>query len=151
MLEALAEDLAGGGIVGQIDCELLEFGCGGGDEFAAGDGIVFMDEGEDFPRDIGKVGAVVERIVPENHGSNEDAENDAMRDGHRRDPAHHRRPVAEREQDDDQQIGLSRDPERHRERNQPEDQRDTEADDGNSNRRMKAGRHARRGEHALYS
>ena len=49
--------MAGGGIVGQIDCELLEFGCGGGDEFGKIDGAEqaggysaskgFADAGED--------------------------------------------------------------------------------------------------------
>ena len=79
---------------------------GGGDEFAAGDGVVFVDERKDFPDDKRKEGAAIERVVAKDHAAEQDAENDAMRDRHRRNPADHRRPITEREQDDEEKIGL---------------------------------------------
>lgn len=79
---------------------------GGGDEFAAGDGVAFADKGEDFPRDKREVGAAIEGVVAANHAADENAEDDAMHNRHRGDPADHRRPVTECAQENEEEKKL---------------------------------------------
>lgn len=70
---------------------------GGGNEFPAGDGVFFARKRKNFPADKRKVGGGSNGEMAEDHASDEDAKDQAMRQGHALHPLRHGRPVPEAE------------------------------------------------------